>query len=142
LEKTLILFTSPTRGSLLHPCDWVDEIDHADPVMMHPKTAATLHLREGDRVMLEGPAGSVETRVRLTEGIHPEALAMPAAFLDREASLGGHGPPGPEEAHGRWWQGESYGGNGRKVVPWPEDPAERAPGWMDTAVTVTGLGKG
>jgi anaerobic selenocysteine-containing dehydrogenase len=141
MESPLILFAAPTRGSLLYPCDWVDEIDHADPVMMHPKTAERLQIREGDRVLLKGPAGSVETRVRLTEGIHPEALAMPAACLDREASRGGHGPPGSKGAPGRWWRAGSYGGNGRKVVPWPENPAERAPGWMDTAVTVTRLGK-
>ena len=71
-QKTLILHASPTRGGLDHPTDWVDEIDHADPAMIHPKAAEGLGLRDGDWVMLTGPAGSVKTRVRLTEGIHPE----------------------------------------------------------------------
>ena len=92
--------------------------------------------------MLTGPAGSVRTRVRLTEGIHPEAVAMAAATLDRELKVtcpDGAAPERPSGGQRRWWENESYGGNARKVIPWPEDPHREAPGWMDTAVTVRKL---
>ncbi len=143
-QKTLILYASPTRGGMDHPCDWVDEIDHVDPALIHPRAAEGLGLRDGDWVELTGPAGSVRTRVRLTEGIHPEVMAMAAATLDREPET-----PCPAEADAerqsggqrRWWENESYGGNARKVIPWPKDPHGQAPGWMDTKVTVTPLEK-
>ncbi len=141
-QKTLILYAAPTRGGLDHPSDWVDEIDHADPVMIHPRAAEGLGLRDGDWVMLTGPAGSVRTRVRLTEGIHPEAVAMAAATLDRELKVtcpDGAARERPSGGQRRWWENESYGGNARKVIPWPEDPHREAPGWMDTAVTVRKL---
>jgi anaerobic selenocysteine-containing dehydrogenase len=127
-----------------HPCDWVDEIDHAEPVLVHPETAEALGLNEGDWVAIRGAAGEIRTRVRLTEGIHPEVVAMTVATLDR----GRAGPRQGEDVPGRlaekgsrWWEEESYGGNARKVVPWPEDPHRESPGWMDTSVTLTRLDK-
>jgi len=141
-QKALILYASPTRGGLDHPSDWVDEIDHADPVMIHPRAAEGLGLRDGDRVELTGPAGSVRTRVRLTEGIHPEAVAMAATTVDRQSKAprpDGTAPEGKSGGQRRWWEDESYGGNARQVIPWPEDPRGQAPGWMDTAVTVRKL---
>jgi anaerobic selenocysteine-containing dehydrogenase len=127
-----------------HTFDWVDEIDHADPLMIHPSAAQGLGLKDGDWVTLTGPAGSVTTRVRLTEGIHPEAVAMAATTLDREskASCRDEKAPGHQsEGQRRWWEGESYGSNVRKVIPWPEDPHRESPGWMDTRVTLTRLEK-
>jgi anaerobic selenocysteine-containing dehydrogenase len=143
-QKTLILHASPTRGGLEHPCDWVDEIDHSDPVMIHPKAAEELGLGDGDRVMLTGPAGSLRTRVRLTEGIHPEAVAMAAATMDRELRVPCPDDTDPKQGSGdqeRWWEGEAYRANARQVIPWPEDPHREAPGWMDTTVTLTRLDK-
>ena len=143
-QKTLILHASPTRGGVDQPCDWVDEIDHADPVMIHPRAAEGLGLRDGDWVTLTGPAGSLETRVRLTEGIHPEAVAMADTAMERESKAPCPDEAAPEQQSGvqrRWWEGESYGGNARKVIPWPEDPHRESPGWMDTRVTLTRLEK-
>jgi len=141
-KKTLILYASPTRGDLLHPCEWVDEIDHADPVWVHPKAAEELGCRDGDWVALEGPAGKVETRVRLTEGIHPDSIAVACAAEDGRNGvlcLEGEDTEAESDGHGRWWTEESYGGNVRKVVPWPQDPHRQSPGWMDTRVTLTRL---
>jgi anaerobic selenocysteine-containing dehydrogenase len=139
-QKNLILYTSPTRGGQDHPCDWMDEIDHADPVMIHPRAAQDLGLGDGDWVTVTGPAGSLETRVRLTEGIHPEAVAMAATSLDRESRAHCTDEAASEtqsEGQRRWWEGESYGGNARKVIPWPQDPHRESPGWMGTRVTLT-----
>jgi anaerobic selenocysteine-containing dehydrogenase len=120
----------------------VDEIDHADPAMIHPEAAGELGIREGDRVELTGPAGSIRTRVRLTEGIHPEVVAMAAVTLDRESETPCPDETAPQErsqGQRRWWLDESYGANARRVIPWPEDPNHEAPGWMDTAVRVRKL---
>lgn len=143
-ERTLILYVSPTRGGLGPVREWVDEIDHADPVWIHPKAAEEIGCRDGDRVMLSGPAGSVETRVRLTEGIHPLAVAMPArgSGMDSQRRCPSEAEPqkGSDEQP-CWWKGEAYGANARKVIPWPGDPGRESPGWMDTRVTLVRLDK-
>ena len=144
-KKTLILYASATRGGADHPCDWVDEIDHADPMLMNPKAAEGLGLDDGDWVVVKGPAGAVRTRVRLTEGIHPEAVGMAAVVWSREAQgdcVAGAGAAKGSRRQRRWWEDESYGANARRVIPWPEDPHREAPGWMDTVVTVMRMGKG
>jgi len=152
IEKTLILFTSPTRGDGAGLLPWVEEIDHASPVWMNPRAAAELGLKEGDRVSVAGPAGEIRTRVRLTEGIHPEAVAV--QFL----SAGGNrlvseeagraaGSTGGTKAEGQgsadtsrpWWGKEMYGENARRLVPWPDDPHRQAPGWKDTRVKIRKL---
>lgn len=136
--KTLILFSSPVRGEGRFPSKWLAEIDHEDPVWMHPEAAERLGLEEGDRVRVMGPVGSLVTRLRLTEGIHPEAVAM--------ASL----PPipcGGKERFARsdpdralvWWKQDGPGDSARSLVPWPADPSRESPGWTETPVTIEGL---
>jgi anaerobic selenocysteine-containing dehydrogenase len=136
--KTLILFSSPVRGEGRFPSKWVAEIDHDDPVWMHPEAAGRLGLEEGDRVEVKGPVGSLVTRVRLTEGIHPEAVAM--------SSLPAI-PCGEKECFVRsdpdrglvWWKQEGPGDSARSLVPWPSDPTREAPGWRETLVRIERL---
>lgn len=136
--KTLILFSSPVRGEGRFPSKWLAEIDHEDPVWMHPEAAERLGLGEGDRVRVKGPVGSLVARVRLTEGIHPEAVAM--------ASL----PPipcGEKEHFARsdpdrglvWWKQDGHGDSARSLVPWPTDPSRESPGWAETRVKIERL---
>ena len=139
LEKTLLLFASPMRGADAPWCPWVEEIDHAKPLWMHPSGARELGCAEGDWVRVRGPAGEVRTRVRLTQGLHPDAVAMQGAVagIDRPDTPRGSGTEpsinGPDRV---WWKDEVYGENARKVVPWPRDPGREAPGWEDTRVTI------
>ena len=80
----------------------------------------------------------------MTEGIHPEAVAMSGTSVDRGSKVRCPGTADPQqgaEAQRRWWGPESYGGNARKIIPWPEDPHRESPGWMDTPVSVTRLEK-
>lgn len=59
---------------------WVDDIcrrtrlDYS--VAMHRETARRKGIRDGDVVTIASRAGKVEGRVRLTEGVHPECVAM------------------------------------------------------------------
>ena len=141
-ERTLILYASPTRGGLGPVSEWVDEIDHADPVWIHPRAAEEIGCRDGDRVMLSGPVGSVETRVRLTEGIHPMGVAMAAHGTGRDSRSRRPGEADTQKGSNEprcWWEGEAYRANARKVIPWPSDPDRESPGWVDTRVTLVRL---
>ena len=141
-EKTLVLFSAPTQGDEALQCEWIEEIRHAFPVWIHPDTAAELGCRQGDWVILKGPSGEIRTRVKLTQGIHPEAVAMEAEARDRIAHPNSGGDPvaalqpeGPEV----WWRNEIYGQNVRRIIPWPADPFREAPGWEDTRVVLKRL---
>ena len=139
LGGTLILCASPTRGFETVFCKWVAEIDHDDPLWMHPLAAAEIGCLDGDWVAVQGPNGEIRTRVRLTEGIHPEAVAMaswPRDLDSRELSAEGGLQEGDPDRRLVWWTEKSYGGRARSLVPWPSDPNREAPGWMDTPVTV------
>jgi molybdopterin-containing oxidoreductase family molybdopterin binding subunit len=62
---------------------WLDEVSVNDPytynIMMHPDTAKKKGIMDGDLVWIESPKGNrVKGRVKLTEGVHPQALAFAA----------------------------------------------------------------
>ena len=139
VEKTLVLFSSPTQGEEAAHCKWIEEIQHAFPVWIHPDTATELGCRQGDWVILKGPSGEVRTRAMLTQGIHPEAVAVQARARDRIVppdtgrQTGVRGPPADPEI---WWKDEIYGQNVRRIIPWPGDPFREAPGWEDTRVVL------
>ncbi len=142
-EKKLLLYGSPMQGPDASRLMWVEEIEHNRPLWMHPAAAREVGCSEGDWVRVRGPAGEIRTRVRITEGLHPEAVAMSSAaagMLEPDPVPGqfrsSHGPD-PDRV---WWSREIYGENVRKVVPWPTDPDRTCPGWEDTRVTIIKTG--
>ena len=44
---------------------------------IHPKTAATLGLKDGDYVTITSSGGAITTRIFIYKGIHPDAIAVP-----------------------------------------------------------------
>ncbi len=44
---------------------------------MHPKTAEKLGVKEGDYLKITSAQGTIETRVYIFKGIHPDAIAVP-----------------------------------------------------------------
>ena len=44
---------------------------------IHPKTAAKLGVKEGDYLKITSAQGTIETRVYIFKGIHPDAIAVP-----------------------------------------------------------------
>ncbi len=142
IERTLILYASPFRDPGAPPSRWLDELDHCCPVWVHPEAAAEIGCNEGDWVRVKGPAGEVRTRVRLTQGIHPEAVAMQSSAIDPEAGRGadfkaeaGKDP----DASLVWWEADVYGENAQRIIPWPENPEQEAPGWTGTRVMLEGI---
>jgi len=141
-RKTLLLYGSPLQGPGAWGLKWVEEIEHNRPLWMHPSVADEVGCAEGDWVKVRGPAGQIRTRVRFTEGLHPETVAMCSAgagmsgepVTEEEPTAREAGPP--MKGDRVWWRREIYGENARKVVPWPPDPGPTPPGWVDTRVTV------
>ncbi|MDZ4246648.1 MAG: molybdopterin-dependent oxidoreductase [Dehalococcoidia bacterium] len=66
--NVLTSFTAPSK--------WLSEIVHDDALWMNVKTAEELGIGKGDNIKIIGPAGEIETKVRLTQGINPNVVAM------------------------------------------------------------------
>ena len=53
--------------------------DGMDGVLVHPNRAERLGLRDGDRVLIKGPGGALEARVRVSSRVHPLVVLAPHA---------------------------------------------------------------
>jgi molybdopterin-containing oxidoreductase family molybdopterin binding subunit len=77
---------------------WLDEASQSEPysyfICLNPRTAAARGIADGDLIWVESTAGRrVPGRARLSEGVHPEAVAI--------AGNGGHWARGMPVAHGQ-----------------------------------------
>jgi len=77
---------------------WLDEVSQSDPysyfICLHPRTASARDIADGETIWVESTAGRrVPGRARLTEGVHPEAVAI--------AGSGGHWARGMPVARGQ-----------------------------------------
>ncbi|MCP9443230.1 MAG: molybdopterin-dependent oxidoreductase [Nitrospira sp.] len=59
---------------------WLLEIKPANPLIMHPVTAARYGINDGDTVWVESPYGRVQGRVKLSKRIHPEVIGLQHGF--------------------------------------------------------------
>jgi anaerobic selenocysteine-containing dehydrogenase len=139
---------------------WLQEIVHSNPAWMHPATASRLGLAAGDWIEVSGHrprdsqvpggdgsiVGTLETRVHLTEGVHPTVIAIShnsgrwvgGDIASRNGNPAGLPAPAEQGAADRtnvWWQRElSVAQNG--IIPIYPDPVSGQQAWHDTLVTV------
>jgi anaerobic selenocysteine-containing dehydrogenase len=125
---------------------YLAELYHKNPVWMNPATAAARDINDGDLVRVTSPIGYIVTRVHITEGIHPEVIAISTACgheaygrmaqlkhgeADPEWALGGD----PDVTHNVWW--DDKGVHPNPIIRLSVDPIGGSQGWYDTLVTVT-----
>jgi len=79
-ELVLVTFSKNIISSQLANCKYLAEIAHDNPLRIHPDTAKTKGIKNGDGVKLQTSVGEIETKVRLTESIHPQAVALARNF--------------------------------------------------------------
>lgn len=122
---------------------WLAEIVHNNPVWLNPETARKLGIQDGDKIRVDSSAGSIETRVFLTQGIHPKVVAIG----DSCGHWGyGHIAQGQRfksyepNTELIWW-GKEAGGTGtgkhpNPIIPIRPDPIGGGQAWMDTVVKI------
>lgn len=59
---------------------WLLEIKPDNPLIMHPDTAATLGVQDGESVSVTSPYGQVKARVRISRRIHREVVGLQHGF--------------------------------------------------------------
>lgn len=90
-------------------------------VDIHPQTAAEFRVKQGDLVVIESSAGSVEARVNLFEGAMPGVVYMPFGF----------GHTGYSDFH------QGKGANPNALIAGQKDPLTGMPEWWRTPVKIS-----
>ena len=137
-------------------CKWLSEIFHQNPLWINPRTAAALGLADGDPVVVKSSVGTRKTRVRLTEGVHPQVVcfAMGAghweygriARAQRFDSRAAGKDAGVElydpDTGFLWWDKHGNGWHLNPIIPVRPDPIGGNQAWMNAVVTVEKAGQG
>ncbi|MBW1803115.1 MAG: molybdopterin-dependent oxidoreductase [Deltaproteobacteria bacterium] len=120
-------------------CKWLAEIIHDNPVWINTETAASLDLKEGDRVRITSAVGTIETMVHLTEGMHPRTIAMAQGCGHREwgsiarAEMAKSSDP---DTTLMWWSKQGNGVHPNTIIPVLTDPCGGGQAWHETLVTI------
>jgi anaerobic selenocysteine-containing dehydrogenase len=120
-------------------CKWLTELYHDNPAWIHTGTAAALGIKDGDEIILSSEVGRITTRASVTQGIHPDAIAVSnhgGHWAYGEYASGRRGEdqiPGPDLRY-KWWDGN--GAHINIIIPNKGDPIAGSMCWNDTVVRV------
>jgi anaerobic selenocysteine-containing dehydrogenase len=125
---------------------YLAELYHKNPAWMNPKTAAAKGIADGDLIRVTSSLGYIVTRAHLTEGIHPDVVAISTAcghsaygrlaqLKQKEAQAEWAQGGDPDITHNVWW--DDKGVHPNPIVKLQVDPIGGSQGWYDTVVTVT-----
>ena len=125
---------------------YLAELYHKNPAWINPATAKARGIQDGDLIRVASKVGHVVTRAHVTEGIHPDCIAISTACghpaYGRLAQLKQNQPAAdwaqggdPDIANNVWW--DDRGVHPNPIVRLAVDPIGGSQGWYDTVVTVT-----
>jgi anaerobic selenocysteine-containing dehydrogenase len=122
-------------------CKWLTEIYHDNPAWINPKTAAARGIKDGDMIKVKSKVGEIKIKAHVTEGIHPDVIAIAHHVGHWEYGRYASGKKAP---FGRdddpdlkliWWK--EHGVRPNWIIPNAGDPISGTMRWMDTVVSVT-----
>ncbi len=120
-------------------CMWLSEIVHNNPIWINAKTARSRGIKDGDNVEVRSRIGTLITIAHITEGIHPDVVAI--------SDNCGHWEYG-KIAQAKnfkskdpntqliWWEKQGNGEHPNPIIPLRSDFIGGGQAWMDTVVTV------
>jgi anaerobic selenocysteine-containing dehydrogenase len=139
-EFILTVYQPNVMTQRLANAKWLAEILHASPLWINSRAAGELGLKNGDRVKIASPAGSLTAPVRLSHGLQPKTVALPEglghAALGRIARAKKY-KSDDFDTHELWWEHEGNGVNPNAVIQAQVDPAAGGVAWNDTVVTLS-----
>ena len=121
-------------------CKYLTEITHDNPAWINPATAQGRGLKDGDSVKVTSEFGEIMTKIRVTPGIVPGALAISHHCGHWEYGRYASGKKAPmstdEPDSARiWWKGNN-GVHPNWIIGNKADPMSGQLRWMDTVVKV------
>lgn len=138
-EFILVTFNPGLMTQRTGNSKWLSEIVHDNPLWINKMVAMEFHIEKGDLVKVTSQLGSFVARAHLTQGIHPQILAIAEGL--------GHWKYG-YIARGRryksrdwdtsllWWAKEWMRVNPNEAIPERSDPIGGGQAWMDTRVSI------
>ncbi len=120
-------------------CKWLMEIVHRNPLWINEEKARKMNLKPGDRVRVSSSLGSLITPIFITQGIHPQVVALSDSLGRWNYGLIAQGKPFRSEDQETcliWWGKHGTGVHPNPIIPFQQDPVGGGQGWMDTVVKV------
>jgi anaerobic selenocysteine-containing dehydrogenase len=125
---------------------YLAELYHKNPAWINPKTAAARGIKDGDLIRVASKLGHIVTRAHVTEGIHPDVVAISTACghsaygrlaqlkTRQQASEWSQGGDA-DISNNVWWNDKGVHPN--PIIRLAVDPIGGSQGWFDTVVTVS-----
>lgn len=139
-----LILTTYKVGVQIHSrsqnCRWLTEIYHDNPALINPATAQKRGIKEGDRIKVRSEVGEIVTKARVTEGVHPQVIAIShhlGHWEYGEFASGKKGATGHTcipDCHRKWWK--ETGVHPNWIIPNAPDPIAGQLRFMDTVVEV------
>lgn len=135
----LTTFKTNLKGRRTANSKWAREIFHENRLWMNKDVAFRMGIKDGDRVRVTSPAGSLTVRVLTTRRIHPESVAL-AEGLGHTA-VGNVARARRFKSQDRdtrliWWEKTGSGVNPMEIVQRVSDPIGGGQGSKDTRVQI------
>ena len=138
-ELILIPYNVNVLSPDLTNLKWLAEINHTNSAMVNSRTARKLKIRQGDEIIIESSVGRLKTTVHVTEGVHPEIIAISNSLghweYGRIAQAEKFQSDDPDTQF-VWWQKQGNGVNPNFLIPLSTDSQGNGQAWMDTKVSV------
>ncbi|MDZ7356829.1 MAG: molybdopterin-dependent oxidoreductase [candidate division KSB1 bacterium] len=139
-ELILIPFNVNVMRSDLANAKWLAEIHHANAALINSKTARALKIKPGDDIILESSAGELKVKAHVTEGVHPEIIAIANGCghweFGRIARAEKFDSDDPDTKFIWWPKKGKFGVHPNWVIAAATDPMGKGQAWMDTKVKV------
>ena len=139
-DLVLTVFRVNVMSPALGNAKWLAEIFHANPLWLNPRTAEGRGIREGDAVKISSKTGTLTTKVRLSQGVHPRVVAVAEGVGHSELGKIAKAKAvktADLDSSLIWWEKEGNGVNPLVLLPMDLDPVAGGAAWNDTKVTIT-----
>ncbi len=143
-ELTLIGYRPNVHfGDYSANCWWLSEIDHDNALLINPVTAQQRGIKQGQQVKVISSVSTIQVKVRITQGIHPQVVALANGFghegvgrIARAEAFQSEDPMTPYI----WWTKQGRGVNVSALLSGQDGGPGRGLVMADTRVRVEAMG--
>jgi len=125
---------------------YLAELYHKNPAWINPQTASKRGIDDGALIRVTSKLGYIVTRAHVTEGIHPDVIAISTACghsaygrlaqLKQKEQAAAWAQGGDiDTANNVWWNDKGVHPN--PIIQLSVDPIGGSQGWYDTVITVS-----
>ena len=121
-------------------CMWLSEIIHHNGIWINADVAEKMGIKKEDMVKLTSKKGSITGKAWLTNGIHPQVIAVSDSCGHNKyghVALAESFESEDPNTDFIWWEEEGNGVNPNPVIALKADPIGGGQSWMDTVVRVS-----